>query len=123
MSKQSEAIAANFKRLRDRYGEDVLFNGNTYRCRTSMTSGANAGQQSVSRETFGIFIASSAPRVFDFSPEDFAPTTEVPPPQEGNELQRNGLIYVITAVDYVNIDTDTVAIYCETLRKIWLTSP
>lgn len=123
MSKQSEKIAAIKQRHRQRYGEDIILRGVVYRCRTVEATGAKAGETAIPRGVYGIYIAASVPRLFDFSPADFAPTTNILPPIEGEEVTRNALIYVLATVDYENVDTDTVSIYCYGLRKIWNIPP
>lgn len=123
MSTLSQAMVKALQRGRDVAGEWVLFHGKPYRCRTVEVAGAKAGEQAVSHLVYGVFLASVAPRLFEFNAMDFQPNTSVTPPIEGDELVRNGLIYVCTSVDYVNIDDDTVAIQCYCLRKIWQVPP
>jgi hypothetical protein len=119
VSALSEATILALEQGRAIAGEDVVMNGATYRVRTVEVSGAKAGEQALPHTTYGIYVASAAPRLFDFSPRSFVPYTAVPPPTEGTEVTRNNLVYVFASVDYENIDNDTVAIYCYGLRKIW----
>ena len=112
-------MVLSLKAVRVTYGETVTFRGLPYRVTTKAVAGAKAGEQAVPRGVFGVFVADTSPRSYNFTPTDFAPTTNVPPPIEGEEITRNGLVNVITAVDYINVDTDTVAIICYALRKVW----
>lgn len=119
MSQVSERLQRQLEAFRNTYGELVEFNGVEYRCFVEEVTGAKAGQQGVSQATFGVFVASTAPAIFDFNPRDFAPWTEVQQPGQGDELIRNGLIYVVTSFDFENVDTDTDGFYCYAMRKIW----
>lgn len=121
MSAKSQRLLREQDRFIRDNGEDVLFKGGSYRCFVQEISGAHAGEQALSHTAYGIYIASSVPSRFDFAPKDFFPFTSVQPPMETDELTRNKLIYVVTAVNYDNEDDDTVIFWCYALRKIWET--
>jgi hypothetical protein len=97
-------------------GEDVTWNGVSYRVLTKSTQGA--GQNSVHEGFFSAFNADAAPRLFDFNPLDFLPNTTITPPIEGAILVRNGLNYLVTAVEYINVDGDTLAYRCSCIKYI-----
>ena len=92
MSKDSAAMVLSLKAVRVTYGETVTFRGLPYRVTTKAVAGAKAGEQAVPRGVFGVFVADTSPRSYNFTPTDFAPTTNVPPPIEGEEITRNGLV-------------------------------
>ena len=121
MSANSARVLRQQYRFVKKRGEFVTFKGVNYRCFVKEVAGVHAGEQTLGHATYGIYLASAVPSVFDFSPLDFYPNTHVQPPMETDELTRNALIYVVTAVDYSNEDTDTGGFWCYALRKIWET--
>ena len=121
MSEQSAAMADAYTYLFHETGEPItLADSRTVFARTVDITGSKAGEQAISSVTFGPFIASTAPRQFQFSVVDFEGQ---PLLQEGEILVRNGLNYLVTVVDYVNMDNETTVIYANALRFIWQTLP
>jgi hypothetical protein len=118
MSALSELLAETQDYLRREIGQTVTFNGVDYLVTTEQVSGALAGEQGVPRVGLGVDIASTAPRVFVFSPFDFVPYTAVAPPQNGNILVWCGWNYRVTAPDLENMSTDTIGILIYALRAI-----
>jgi hypothetical protein len=118
VSKLSTRQLRQLKRARNRTGVDVRYNGKTYRATTSVVAGAITGAQTLSIETFGPFVASADSREFQFSPQDFAPWTDVLAPQEGQILEYNGLRYLVTALVFEALRDDTTAVICRAFRHI-----
>ena len=121
MSLRSSRITRRLQRFRNRNGENVLFNGVSYKCFVEEVSSVHAGAHALNYGTFGIYEAAAVPSIFDFNPLDFYPNTTVQPPKESDQLTRNSLIFVVTAIDYSNEDTDTDGLWVYALRKIWAT--
>jgi hypothetical protein len=119
MSTLSAGLAKTLKVFQKLTGQTVTFNGVDYTLiNTEQVSGALAGEQGVPRLGLGVDIASTAPRLFVFSPFDFAPYTDVAPPQNGNFLVWCGWNYRVTNPDLSNMSTDTLGILIYALRAI-----
>lgn len=118
MSEMSANLARQLYRFRQETGVPITFRGKTFRVRTEEVSGAKAGAQAVPQKTLGIYLAAAAPRMFYFSPQDFAPTTDEPLPQERETVIYSGLEYVLTHPDADAVGDDTVGLPMYGLRNI-----
>lgn len=93
--------------LRRHDGEMVTLQGDAYAGKrfwvfSIEVAGNKAGVAALPVGTFGVFVAAAKPREFSFSALDFAPYTNVPPPTEGNVIERMGLLYLVTDGDRRN---------------------
>jgi hypothetical protein len=116
MSALSQQLLRGRQTLRVHLGADVTWNGVSFRVLTKGTQGA--GENSVHEGFFSAFTSDAAPRLFDFNPLDFLPNTAIVPPIEGAILVRNGLNYLVTAVEYINVDGDTLAYRCSCIKYV-----
>ena len=104
--------------MRRKAGNPVTFNGETYWVYTKEVASSKAGSQALETAKYGVFIATAAPRLFDFSPLDFAPYTDVDPPIDGDTLQWMAWEYLLTHPDAVNVGNNTQAVFCYGYRLI-----
>lgn len=118
MSALSERLTRQHRRHRQGAGTDVVYGGLTYRVMSASVSGSDAGTQTLPVQTLGVYIASADPRMFNFSPQDFQPWTEIEPPREGQEIIWHGLLYQISAVTYLDVGDHTVSIQCYANREV-----
>lgn len=118
MSNLSENIAWQTAQFRRDKGQKVRFNGVDYDCTVAKISNADAGVDKLPSDGIKAFIASADPRQFRLIPADFAPTTSVLPPQEGNTLLWHGLQYKITRVSYEDFVDDTFTVCCNAYREV-----
>lgn len=103
---------------RERNGTAVLFNGATYYVYAKKSTMSDTGASDLKADVFGVFLAAAAPRVFNFSPLDFAPFTVVEPPQEGAVVVWMGWNYLITKPDVSNLGDSTVDLLMYGFRMI-----
>lgn len=118
----SENIAWQICEARRDSGQTVVYESEDYKVRTKPVAGAECGVQGLPKEikdNLDVYIAALDPRVFRFSPDEFAPTTDVPVPCEQKLLVWYSLTYLITRVTFDDAGDDTNAIDCYCLRKIW----
>jgi hypothetical protein len=117
----SEWLSGHIERLvedlRTRFGQTVVFNGNTYACITEETSDANCGTRFLSN-TKGVFMAGFEPRKFCLNASDFAPATNIVPPKEGDTLVYHKFLYLITRVSPRDLQDSTLAIEVYGFKQI-----
>ena len=121
------ACAAILDKFNINNGEPITYGGNDYYAVVKKGAGRDTGESNIPIGTYGMFVVSSLPVVMSFNASDFAPTTSVAAPCEGEIVKRNGVNYMITAAEYINMGTvgaaETVAYKCLALRFIWQTTP
>lgn len=105
-----QLVAWQIKDLRERFGAPVTFAGVDYFITPEAESGAKVGEQALPRDGIGPDIASSDPHVFPFSAGDFQPNTDVRPPLKHDVLLWHGKAYLVTNVDYDDVQGVTITI-------------
>lgn len=106
--------------MRRRLGAEVTFRTNTFKASSTKASSSDAGTRSLPDDKFGVFFASTDPRVFSFSPTDFAPYTAEATPANEEQLTWHGSQYLITHVAFEDIGPDTHSILVYAYRLLAL---
>jgi hypothetical protein len=118
----SANIAWQLAEGRRNFGATVTYKGSDYKVTTETISGAPAGESGLSllvKDGLKQYSASLDPRLFRFSPDEFAPVTEVDCPKEKDIIIWHFLMYEITSVTFDDMSGDTHGINCYALRKIY----
>lgn len=125
MSRHLAPFLANARRqleaVRTVTGVPVTFRGGTYYVRSGEVSGAETGQQALSREFLGRFVANADPRFFKFNAADFSPNTDVPLPEPREFVTYLGWAYEITGVTADAHGEDAFAIRCLANKAVYPT--
>lgn len=105
--------------MRRRYGTQILFREAWFKVGTQAASDSKAGSNDLPQDVLKAWKAAADPRVFVFNPTDFAPYVEVRTcPYEGELIDWHGLTYVIAAVTFDDIGSDTHAIRAYAYRQV-----